>query len=81
MYPPDPVWYYPMFLIVLFIPMQVPLVLPIIVTVLAIYLLIAPIVDAPTFGYLYAGIVFLAGLLIYYPMVYRGYSPKFMGKI
>ncbi|XP_071824356.1 b(0,+)-type amino acid transporter 1-like [Apostichopus japonicus] len=59
-------------------PVKVPLVLPIIVTVLAIYLLIAPIVDAPTFGYLYAGIIFLAGLLIYYPMIYRGYSPKFM---
>ncbi|KAJ8041120.1 b(0,+)-type amino acid transporter 1 [Holothuria leucospilota] len=62
-------------------PVKVPLVLPIIVVLASIYLVIAPIIDAPEFGYLYASILIIAGLFLYYPLVYKGYSPGFMDYI
>lgn len=62
-------------------PVKVPLVLPIIVVLASIYLVIAPIIDAPELGYLYASILIIAGLFLYYPLVYKGYSPGFMDYI
>ncbi|XP_071824236.1 b(0,+)-type amino acid transporter 1-like [Apostichopus japonicus] len=62
-------------------PVKVPLVLPIIFVIASVYLVIAPIIDSPEFGYLYASIFIIAGLFLYYPLVYRGYSPKVMSHI
>ncbi|PIK41482.1 putative b(0,+)-type amino acid transporter 1 isoform X3 [Apostichopus japonicus] len=62
-------------------PVKVPLVLPIIFVIASVYLVIAPIIDSPEFGYLYASIFIIAGLFLYYPLVYRKYSPKVMGHI
>ncbi|KAJ8041409.1 b(0,+)-type amino acid transporter 1 [Holothuria leucospilota] len=62
-------------------PVKVPLVLSIVVAIVSIYLVIAPIIDAPEFGYLYASIFILSGLFFYYPLVYRGYSPRFMDHV
>ncbi|XP_071824234.1 b(0,+)-type amino acid transporter 1-like isoform X2 [Apostichopus japonicus] len=62
-------------------PVKVPLVLPIIFVIASVYLVIAPIIDSPEFGYLYASIFIIAGLFLYYPLVLRKYSPKVMGHI
>ncbi|KAJ8041411.1 b(0,+)-type amino acid transporter 1 [Holothuria leucospilota] len=62
-------------------PVKVPIVLSIVVAVISIYLVIAPIIDDPVFGYLYASIFILGGLIFYYPLVYKGYSPGFMNYV
>lgn len=49
---------------------QVPIVLPIFVLIVAVFLVIAPIVDNPRIEFLYAFIFIVAGLIFYFPFVH-----------
>ncbi|XP_014679446.1 PREDICTED: b(0,+)-type amino acid transporter 1-like isoform X2 [Priapulus caudatus] len=51
-------------------PIKIPLVIAVVVTLISIYLVIAPIVDDPQLGYLYAALIVFAGILFYVPFVY-----------
>lgn len=62
-------------------PIKIPLVLPITFTIISVYLVIAPMIAYPEFGYLYASIFILAGLLLYYPLVHKEYSPKIIDHV
>ncbi|XP_041376052.1 b(0,+)-type amino acid transporter 1-like [Gigantopelta aegis] len=51
-------------------PYKVPIIIPILVTLIAIYLVIAPIVQNPKIEFLYAFIFILAGMIFYIPFVH-----------
>lgn len=59
-------------------PIKVPIIIPIIVVVASVYLVLAPIIDAPELEFLYAALFILAGLLFYFPFVHFGYRPRIM---
>ena len=48
--------------------------LPIICALIALYLVIAPIIEYPSMSYLLATILIFAGLIFYIPFVYMGLS-------
>ena len=48
---------------------QCPIAIPIIVLLASIYLVVAPIIDAPDILYLYCTLFILAGLILYFPLV------------
>ncbi|XP_071959289.1 b(0,+)-type amino acid transporter 1-like [Antedon mediterranea] len=56
---------------------KVPIFLPIAVLLAAVYLVLAPIIDQPELEFLYALIFIFAGLLLYFPFVYKKYSFSF----
>ncbi|XP_072019808.1 b(0,+)-type amino acid transporter 1-like [Amphiura filiformis] len=62
-------------------PIKVPIVIPAIVLIASLYLIAAPIIDNPSVEFLYAGLFVLAGLVVYYPIVYRKYHPSFLGRV
>lgn len=49
--------------------LQCPIIIPIIVLLASIYLIVAPILDAPDILYLYVTIFILAGAVLYFPLV------------
>lgn len=59
---------------------QIPLIIPAIVFIFSIYLVVAPVIDDPSLPWLIATLFVLAGLLVYYPLVYKGYRMKSFGK-
>jgi len=62
-------------------PLQVPIVIPIIVVLISIFLVIAPIVNAPKVQYLYAtGFIFL-GFLLYFPFCHYKIVMPGMGSL
>ncbi|KAM9302300.1 B(0,+)-type amino acid transporter 1 [Gastrophryne carolinensis] len=60
-------------------PIKVPIVIPILMTLVAIYLVLAPIIDEPEWAYLYCVLFILGGLIIYFPFVH--YKVKWAQKI
>ncbi|CAF1289956.1 unnamed protein product [Adineta ricciae] len=50
---------------------SVPLPLNVIIILISIYLVVAPLIAAPSIGFLVAGALILFGLVFYYPFVYR----------
>ncbi|KAK7114590.1 hypothetical protein V1264_000628 [Littorina saxatilis] len=50
-------------------PYKVPIVIPILMTCVSVYLVIAPIVESPQIGFLYAFLFVMAGLIFYFPFV------------
>ncbi|XP_078400538.1 b(0,+)-type amino acid transporter 1 [Cetorhinus maximus] len=55
-------------------PVKVPIILPIVVTIVAIYLVIAPIIGAPDWAYLYCSLFIVGGLIFYVLFVYYHFS-------
>ncbi|XP_069314653.1 B(0,+)-type amino acid transporter 1 [Eulemur rufifrons] len=51
-------------------PIQVPIAIPILVTVIAVFLVLAPIISAPAWEYLYCVLFILSGLIFYFLFVY-----------
>ncbi|XP_068117044.1 b(0,+)-type amino acid transporter 1-like isoform X2 [Hyperolius riggenbachi] len=60
-------------------PIKVPLPIPILMVLVAIYLVLAPIIDKPEWAYLYCVLFILSGLLFYFPFVH--YKVKWAQKI
>ena len=50
-------------------------------TLMSIALVVLPIIEDPNYGYLLSGGIILAGLLIYFPVIYFKKTPSFMGKL
>merc|ERR1712000_596823 len=48
-------------------PYKVPFIIPIIITIMCVYLVIAPVIDDPVIGWLYATIAVFSGLFFYLP--------------
>lgn len=57
-------------------PIKITPIIPAIVFIFSIYLVIAPVIDEPSLPWLIATLFVLAGLLVYYPLVYKGYRIK-----
>ncbi|XP_046549202.1 b(0,+)-type amino acid transporter 1-like [Haliotis rubra] len=51
-------------------PYKVPIPIPVIMFLVSIYLVIAPIVDNPQMGFLYAFLFVIGGLILYFPFVH-----------
>ncbi|XP_072013337.1 b(0,+)-type amino acid transporter 1-like [Amphiura filiformis] len=51
-------------------PFKVPIICPIIFVLASIYLIIAPIIEEPSFAFFYAGLFILSGLIFYFPFVH-----------
>ncbi|XP_068115704.1 b(0,+)-type amino acid transporter 1-like [Hyperolius riggenbachi] len=60
-------------------PIKVPIPIPILMVLVAIYLVLAPIIDKPEWAYLYCVLFILSGLLFYFPFVH--YKVKWAQKI
>ena len=52
--------------------LQVPIVIPVVMLCIAVYLVVAPIVESPKIEFLYAFLFVLSGLLFYFPFVFFG---------
>ncbi|XP_076470410.1 b(0,+)-type amino acid transporter 1-like [Babylonia areolata] len=50
-------------------PYKVPIVIPVVMLCVAVYLVVAPIVDSPQIEFLYAFLFILAGVVVYVPFV------------
>lgn len=62
----------------MFIHFQCPIVIPVIVLLASIYLVFAPIIDAPDILYLYATLFMFGGTFLYFPfVVYKKTIPGF----
>ena len=59
---------------------QVPIIIPAFVLCAAVFLVIAPIVADPQMEFLYATVMILAGLILYFPFVYFRLQLPGMGK-
>ncbi|XP_039619526.1 b(0,+)-type amino acid transporter 1 isoform X2 [Polypterus senegalus] len=55
-------------------PVKIPIMIPIVVLLMSIYLVFAPIIDAPAWEYLYCMIFIMSGLLLYVPFVYYRFN-------
>ena len=51
--------------------LQVPFIIPVVALIIAIYLVVAPLVDSPDIIILYAAIFMLCGPLVYFVFVYK----------
>ncbi|CAF1527116.1 unnamed protein product [Adineta ricciae] len=60
---------------------KVPIPLVIIMILISIYLVIAPVISRPNIGFLVASGILLISLLVYYVVVFRKMTPKFMNKL
>ena len=59
---------------------QIPIPLVVLIILISIYLVVAPVISNPSFGYLIATLIILAGLIFYYPFVYRKVDCPFICK-
>ena len=59
--------------------LQVPIVIPILVLIVAVFLVLAPIVNDPRIEFLYAFLFIVSGLIVYVPFVHYKMYPPFMG--
>ncbi|XP_076604157.1 b(0,+)-type amino acid transporter 1 [Chaetodon auriga] len=51
-------------------PYRVPIILPILVIIVAIFLVLAPIIDKPQIEYLYVSVFILSGAILYIPLIH-----------
>ncbi|XP_051884220.1 b(0,+)-type amino acid transporter 1 [Pristis pectinata] len=51
-------------------PVKVPIIFPVIVTIIAVYLVLAPMIDSPDWAYLYCTLFIVGGLIFYFLFVY-----------
>ncbi|XP_015246401.1 PREDICTED: b(0,+)-type amino acid transporter 1-like isoform X1 [Cyprinodon variegatus] len=62
-------------------PYSVPIVLPILVLLVAIFLVLAPIIDQPQIEYLYVALFILSGAIIYVPFIHFKLCPGVFKKV
>ncbi|XP_059209430.1 b(0,+)-type amino acid transporter 1-like [Centropristis striata] len=62
-------------------PYRVPIILPILVFIVAIFLVLAPIVDNPQIEYLYATLFLCSGAFIYIPFIHYKLCPGLLNKL
>ncbi|XP_041827252.1 b(0,+)-type amino acid transporter 1-like isoform X1 [Melanotaenia boesemani] len=62
-------------------PYSVPIVLPILVLLVAIFLVLAPIIDDPQIEYLYVALFILSGAIIYVPFIHFKLCPGLLTKV
>ncbi|XP_069757895.1 b(0,+)-type amino acid transporter 1 [Narcine bancroftii] len=55
-------------------PVKIPIIFPIIITIIAVYLVLAPIIDSPDWAYLYCTLFIVGGLIFYVLFVYFHFS-------
>lgn len=62
--------------------LQVPIFIPILVTLLSVFLVLAPIISAPAWEYLYCVLFMLSGLVFYFLFVHYkfGWAQKISSK-
>ncbi|KAM9340746.1 b(0,+)-type amino acid transporter 1 [Symphorus nematophorus] len=62
-------------------PYRVPFILPVLVLIAAIFLVLAPIIDAPQIEYLYVTLFILSGAVIYVPFIHYKLCPGLLSKL
>lgn len=60
---------------------QVPIFIPILVLLVAVFLVLAPIIDNPQLEYLYVTLFILSGVLIYFPFIHFKLFPGVLDKL
>uniref|UniRef100_A0A3B5MD25 Zmp:0000001267 n=1 Tax=Xiphophorus couchianus TaxID=32473 RepID=A0A3B5MD25_9TELE len=62
-------------------PYSVPIVLPILILLVAIFLVLAPIIDQPQIEYLYVALFILSGAIVYVPFIHFKLCPGMFDKV
>lgn len=62
-------------------PFKVFILIPVIMLLISIYLVVAPIIEDPDIGLLYAFLITIGGLIFYFPFVYFKWYPPCMDEI
>ncbi|XP_049451719.1 b(0,+)-type amino acid transporter 1 isoform X4 [Epinephelus fuscoguttatus] len=62
-------------------PYKVPIILPILVIIVAIFLVLAPIIDDPQIEYLYVTLFILSGAIVYVPFIHYKLCPGLLTKL
>ncbi|KAM3594683.1 uncharacterized protein V6R79_012209 [Siganus canaliculatus] len=62
-------------------PYKVPIVLPVVVIIVAIFLVLAPIIDNPEIEYLYVSLFILSGAIIYIPFIHFKLFPGLLDRL
>ncbi|XP_033967082.1 b(0,+)-type amino acid transporter 1 isoform X1 [Pseudochaenichthys georgianus] len=62
-------------------PYKVPIILPILVIIVAIFLVLAPILDNPQIEYLYVSLFILSGAIVYVPFIHFKLCPGLLTKL
>ncbi|XP_063764960.1 b(0,+)-type amino acid transporter 1 isoform X4 [Eleginops maclovinus] len=62
-------------------PYKVPIIIPILVIIVAIFLVLAPIIDNPQIEYLYVSLFILSGAIVYIPFIHYKLCPGLLTKL
>ncbi|XP_070776783.1 b(0,+)-type amino acid transporter 1 [Enoplosus armatus] len=62
-------------------PYRVPIILPILVLIVAIFLVLAPIIDNPQIQYLYVTLFIFSGAIVYIPLIHYKLCPGLLTKL
>ncbi|KAM6917758.1 b(0,+)-type amino acid transporter 1-like [Lycodopsis pacificus] len=62
-------------------PYKVPIILPILVIIVAVFLVLAPIVDDPQIEYLYVTLFIFSGAIVYIPFIHYKLCPGLLTKL
>ncbi|XP_059209431.1 b(0,+)-type amino acid transporter 1-like [Centropristis striata] len=62
-------------------PYRVPIILPILVLIVAIFLVLAPIIDNPQIEYLYVTLFILSGAIVYIPFIHYKLCPGLLTRL
>ncbi|XP_033991218.1 b(0,+)-type amino acid transporter 1-like isoform X5 [Trematomus bernacchii] len=62
-------------------PYKVPIILPVLVIIVAIFLVLAPILDNPQIEYLYVSLFILSGAIVYVPFIHFKLCPGLLTKL
>ncbi|XP_029317077.1 b(0,+)-type amino acid transporter 1-like [Cottoperca gobio] len=62
-------------------PYKVPIILPILVIIVAIFLVLAPIIDDPHIEYLYVTLFIISGAIVYIPFIHYKLCPGLLTKL
>uniref|UniRef100_A0A3Q2UPA2 b(0,+)-type amino acid transporter 1 n=1 Tax=Fundulus heteroclitus TaxID=8078 RepID=A0A3Q2UPA2_FUNHE len=62
-------------------PYSVPIVLPILILLVAVFLVLAPIIDQPQIEYLYVALFILSGAIIYVPFIHYKLCPGLFDRV
>ena len=60
---------------------QVPIILPILVLIVAVFLVLAPIIDDPQIEYLYVSLFIVSGAIVYVPFIHFKLCPGVFDKL
>ncbi|XP_075963649.1 b(0,+)-type amino acid transporter 1-like [Anarhichas minor] len=62
-------------------PYKVPIILPILVIIVAVFLVLAPIIDSPQIEYLYVTLFIFSGAIVYIPLIHYKLCPGLLTKL